>query len=81
MASMPHAASVALNVPTNTRIIAGMFRNAVGEVPSIMAAPRIPTHAATMPMAVAAFTVLVIGSGRGSFVRPEGLWTASARAV
>ena len=55
MASMPHAAMVAPNVPTNTRIIAGMLRNAVGEVPSIMAPPRIPTHATTMPIAVAAF--------------------------
>ena len=70
MASMPHAASVALNVPTNTRIIAGRFRNAVGEVPSIMAAPRIPTHATTMPIAVAAFTLLVIGSGPRIF-RPS----------
>src|SRR5436305_6689225 len=67
---MPHAARVALNVPTNTRIIAGMLRNAVGEVPSIMAAPRIPTHATTMPIAVAAFTLLVIGSGPRIF-RPS----------
>ena len=70
MASMPHAAMVAANVPTNTRIIAGRFRNAVGEVPSIMAAPRIPTHATTMPIAVAAFTLLVIGSGPRIF-RPS----------
>jgi hypothetical protein len=58
---------VAANVPTNTRIIAGRFRNAVGEVPSIMAAPRMPTHATTMPIAVAAFTLLVIGSERRIF--------------
>jgi hypothetical protein len=47
--------------------MAGRFRNAVGEVPSIMAAPRMPTHATTMPIAVAAFTLLVIGSERRIF--------------
>jgi hypothetical protein len=46
-------ATVAPKVPANTRIIARMLKNAAGEVPSIMAAPRMPT----MPMAVAAFTI------------------------
>src|SRR3954447_13277879 len=78
---MPHAARVALNVPTNTRIIAGMLRNAVGEVPSIMAAPRIPTHATTMPIAVAAFTLLVIGSGPGIFRPSRRPLDVSARRI
>ena len=55
-ASIPTAATVAPNVPANTRIIAGMLKNAAGEVPSMNAAPRMPTQATTMPMAVAAFT-------------------------
>jgi hypothetical protein len=33
-----------------------MLKNAAGDVPSIKADPRMPTHATTMPMAVAAFT-------------------------
>ena len=79
---MPHAAKVAANVPPNTRIIAGMLRNAVGEVPSIMAAPRMPTHATTMPIAVAAFTLLVIGSERRIFrASRDGIWTVAERRV
>src|SRR3954465_9890592 len=78
---MPEAAQVAPNVPTNTRIIAGRFMNAAGEVPSIMAAPRIPTIAATIPMAVAAFTLLVIGSGprifRASRGQVDETWAAA----
>jgi hypothetical protein len=79
---MPHAARVTPNVPTKTRIIAGGLRNDAGEVPSIIAPPRIPTIAATMPIAVAAFIVpghrlraADLSSAR------KGISTAPARGV
>src|SRR3954468_1557480 len=55
MASMPHDAMQAPNVPPRTMRNAGMLMNAAGEVPSMTAPPRRPTAATAIPMAVAAF--------------------------
>src|SRR4051795_10078368 len=55
MASMPHDAIQAPNVPPSTMRNAGMLMNAAGEVPSMTAPPRRPTAATAIPMAVAAF--------------------------
>src|SRR5919204_5260483 len=64
---MPDAAHVAPKVPMKTSSIAGMFMKAAGEVPSITAEPRMPTIAATIPMAVAAFTTRSSAGALGSF--------------
>ena len=55
IASMPHAAIVAPNVPHEHDDHRGHVEERRREVPSIMAATRMPTNATTMPIAVAAF--------------------------
>src|SRR3954466_13878326 len=68
MASMPHDAMQAPNVPPSTIRNAGMLMNATGEVPSMTAPPRRPTAAIPIPIAVAAFMTY---PGRSSAVRPR----------
>src|SRR4051812_26901157 len=55
IASMPHDAMQAPNVPPSTMRIAEMLMNAAGEVPSMTAPPRRPTAATAIPIPVAAF--------------------------
>src|SRR3954453_9119367 len=55
MASMPHDAMQAPNVPPSTIRIAETLMNAAGEVPSMTAPPRRPTAATAIPIPVAAF--------------------------
>src|SRR4051794_10402024 len=68
MASMPHDAIQAPNVPPSTMRNAGMLMNAAGEVPSMTAPPRRPTAATAIPIAVAAFMTY---PGRSSAVCPR----------
>ena len=56
--SIPTEDSVAPPVPTSTMISAGMLKNAIGCVPSIMEANSSATTPAAIPMAVAAFISL-----------------------
>src|SRR3954470_3183541 len=68
MASMPHDAMQAPNVPPRTMRNAGMLMNAAGEVPSMTAPPRRPTAAMAIPIPVAAFMTYPL---RSSAVRPR----------